>query len=122
MENTKKRYSVTVAGVPLNIITDESEEFLKKTADELSTNIKAITSHSFCVAKMDAAILCALDAMGEADKAAAKIRELESELDVLRFDLENLRIELEAAREKSASDANEKRKNIESFLDRRVNG
>ena len=113
MSNTKTRYSVTVAGVPLSILTDESEEFLTRTADDLSAQIKMITSHSFCISKLDAAILCALDALGEKAKVDAKVRELEAELSVLRMEAENT----------SKSDsANENKKNMESFLERKING
>ena len=126
MENsTKKRYSVTVAGVPLNLITDESEEFLAKLADNLSSQINAITNQSFCVSKLDAAILCALDAMGEGDKAAAKVRTLEAQISVLQMDLQSIREELDSLRDDNAPSkplpdkrtSEEKVKDLEKFLD-----
>lgn len=92
---TKKRFSVTVSGVPLTIITEESAEFVGKTADVLTGRINMITNHSFCVSKLDAAILCALDAIGECDKMSAKIKSLEAELSVLRLDAQNMRDELD---------------------------
>lgn len=126
MENsTKKRYSVTVSGVPLNLITDESEEFLAKLADNLSSQINAITNQSFCVSKLDAAILCALDAMGEGDKAAAKVRTLEAQISVLQMDLQSIREELDSLRDDNAPSkpmpdkrtSEEKVKDLEKFLD-----
>ncbi len=92
--NTKKRYSVTVSGVPLTLITGESAEFVNKMTDKLTGQINAITNHSFCVSKLDAAILCALDAIGECDKMFAKIKSLQAELSVLRLDAQNMRDEL----------------------------
>ena len=122
--NTKKRYSVTVSGIQLNLITEESEDFLQNLADRLSENINAITSHSYSVSKIDAAILCALDAMGEADKSTAKAAELESELSVLRLDVQNLREELDRIRDNRAPSkpmpdtrtSDEKVKELEKFL------
>lgn len=123
--NTKKRYSVTVAGVPLTLITDESEEFLNKLADSLSAQINAITNRTFCVSKLDAAILCALDAMGEGDKAAAKVRTLEAQISVLQMDLQSLREELDGMRDGNAPSkpipdnrtSEEKVRDLEKFLD-----
>ena len=126
--NEKKRYSVSVAGVPLNIITDESKDFLDSTAEELSAEIKAITSHSFTISKLDAAILCALDAKGEVAKSASRIRELEAQLTVLEMDMQSLREQHDALLDRcspskpfSPSEAEEKRRSIEQFLDRKVN-
>lgn len=125
--NTKKRYSINVAGIPLNLVTEESEEFLTKIAGTLSDEISAITSRSFCVSKMDAAILCALDALGESDKATAKARELEAELAVVRMDLENMREELDSLRDRTAPSkpvadnrtSDEKVRDLEKFLDKK---
>ncbi len=124
MDNyTKKRYSVTVAGVSLNILTEESEDFVRKTADELSAEIRMITNHVFNASKLDAAILCALDAKGEAAKAESRLAELQAKLDVMELDAQNMRVELDALRDRCApSKPNENLKSIESFLERKVNG
>lgn len=125
--NTKKRYSVNIAGIPLNIITEESEDLVNKTAQELSARIRAITNHSFCVSKLDAAILCALDSLAEANKSGCKVRALEAQLAVLEMDMENLRTELDDLKDKTAPSKpfeqnGEKIKSIENFLDRKING
>ena len=127
--NMKKRYSVTVAGIELNLLTEESEDFLRKTADGLSSRIKEITRASFSVSKLDAAILCALDSLGEAEKSAEKIRSLEAEIAVLEMDTQNMREELDSLRDRFSpskpldrTGVDDKRKNIESFLDKKING
>ena len=123
--NTKKRYSVTVAGVTLSLITEESREFLSGIADSLTEQIGAIMNHSFCVSKIDAAILCALDALGEATKANEKVRRLEAELAALGADSQSMREELDSIRDsrapsKPAPDSrtsDEKVRDLEKFLD-----
>ena len=129
MGNSKNHFSVEVCGVPLNIVTDESEEFLFETAEKLSDQISYITKNMFCVSKLDAAILCALDSMGEADKAKEQIRTLEAKLSVLEMDLANLREETDSLRDRVSPskpndyvEANDKMKSLESFLGGRING
>lgn len=124
MDNiTKKRYSVTVSGVPLTIITEESAEFVNKIADTLTSRINLITNHSFCVSKLDAAILCALDAIGEADKNDAKLKALEAELSLLRLDAQDMREQLDRLSDNKAPSkpldnrtSEEKVKDLENFL------
>ena len=47
--NAKKRISLDIAGVSLNIVTDESEEFVQKIAETLSSRINRMRSSSFMI-------------------------------------------------------------------------
>ena len=130
MENsTKKHLSVEVCGIALNIVTDETKEFLEKTAQNLSEQINMITSANFCVTKLDAAILCALDSLGEMTKASEKIRELEARLSVLEIEADSLRAEKDSLKDSIApskpgdySSNQEKIKSLENFLNNKING
>lgn len=130
MENsTKNHLSVEVSGIALNIVTEESKEFLDETARKLSDQIDMITARNFCVTKLDAAILCALDALGEADKAAEKIRSLEARLSVLEIEADSLRAEKDSLKDSAApskprdyTENREKMRSLEDFLNSKING
>jgi len=107
MAINKNRYTVSVAGIPLSLVTAEEKDFLQALAARLSDEIAAITSHSYYTTKLDAALLCALDAMGEKQKADERIRALEAAL---------------AERGEAVHENAEKLKSLERFLDSKVNG
>lgn len=120
----RRRISVNVAGVSLSLITEESDAFVKRLSESLSKQINAVTSHTFCVSKLDAAILCALDAMGEADKAAAKIKSLEGQIAKMEHEAQNMRDQMETLGNLTAPSkpldtrtSEEKVRDLEKFLD-----
>ena len=94
--NTKKRVPLDIAGTPITIVTDEPEEFVKLLAAQLDRRISALTKNSFRISQLDAALLCALDAMGDKFKSEKRIRTLEAQAQVYEVELENLRAEIDA--------------------------
>ena len=65
----KQVFRVTVAGLPLNIVTNEEEAYLLSLTDKLSRTISDIVLNNKSASKIDAALLCALDGMDRALKA-----------------------------------------------------
>ena len=105
--NTKKRISLDIAGVSLNIVTDESEEFVKKIADTLNDRINRMRRNSFQISVLDAALLCAIENVSERLTAEKQIRSLQAQLNLCEMNIRNLRDENNALREdakKAAAD------------------
>ncbi|MCI8331654.1 MAG: cell division protein ZapA [Clostridiales bacterium] len=75
----KQVFRVTVAGLPLNIVTDEEEEYLLSLTDKLSRVINDIVLNNKSASKIDAALLCALDGMDQAHKLTAEVDALKEE-------------------------------------------
>lgn len=100
MENNnvqKQKYCIEIADVPLTILSDESEEFVRETVRILDTQIRDLTVHNKRCAKIDAAILCALDSLGEKLKLEKKLRNLQAQIDLYEANLRRLRTESAAA-------------------------
>lgn len=108
--NAKKRLTLDIAGVSLNIVTDENEEFVQKIAENLSTRINKMRKNSFTISVLDAALLCAIENVGEKLTAEKQIRSLEAQLSLCEMNMRNLRDEIAALKEnaKKASAAKEK--------------
>lgn len=103
MENgTKKKYTVDIAGNPLTIVSDEPETFVKTVSTKLSDKMKGLVKSSFRITQLDAALLCALDFLGEKLKADKKIRTLEAQMELYEANIKNLREELEKYRNAEA--------------------
>ena len=97
MENNKKKITVEIIGDSLTLITDESDDFVKDVAMRLNRRMYDLTRNNFRITKYDAALLCALDAMGEKLKGEKRIRTLESQLSVSAIEIKKLQEQLEAA-------------------------
>ncbi len=99
--NTKKRISLDIAGISLNIVTDESEEFVKKIADTLNDRINRMRKSSFQISVLDAALLCAIENVSDRLTAEKHIRSLEAQLSLCEMNIRNLRDENNALREEA---------------------
>ena len=96
MENNnvqKQKYCIEIADVQLTILSDESEEFVRDTVKILDTQIRDLTVLNKRCAKIDAAILCALDSLGEKIKLEKKLRNLQAQIDLYEANLRRLRTE-----------------------------
>ena len=96
MENSniqKQKYCIEIADVQLTILSDESEEFVRETVKTLDTQIRELTVQNKRCAKIDAAILCALDSLGEKIKLEKKLRNLQAQIDLYEANLRRLRTE-----------------------------
>ena len=99
--NAKKRISLDIAGVSLNIVTDESEEFVQKIAETLSSRINRMRSSSFQISVLDAALLCAIENVSERLTAEKQIRSLQAQLNLCEMNIRNLRDENNTLREEA---------------------
>lgn len=99
MEKTQKRkITVDIAGVTLTLITDECDSFVDAVVSQVNERM-ASASHSIrSSSRMDAALLCAIDACGEKLRAEKRIRNLEAQISLYEVDLRTAREELAAAR------------------------
>ncbi|MCI8590187.1 MAG: cell division protein ZapA [Clostridiales bacterium] len=75
----KQVFRVTVAGLPLNIVTDEEEDYLLSLTDKLSRIINDIVLNNKSASKIDAALLCALDGMDQTHKLTEQVETLKEE-------------------------------------------
>ncbi len=98
----KQKYEIEIADVQLSILTDESEEFVKDIVSRLDTLIRTLTVQNKRCAKIDAALLCALDALGEKVKLEKKIKNLETQISLYEANLRRLRTDDTAAEAKPA--------------------
>lgn len=105
--DTKQKYCIEIADIQLTIISDESEEFVQDTVKTLDARIRDLTVRNKRCAKIDAAILCALDSLGEKLKLEKKVKNLEAQIDLYEANLRRLRGESQApaAAEKPAEAA-----------------
>ncbi len=89
----KKKYSVKIADVDMNIITDEREDIVMRLVGLLDSEIKGITSQSRNYSKIDAAILVALDHASNRLKAEKRVRNLEAQIALYDANLRRMREE-----------------------------
>ena len=101
MEKTQKRkITVDIAGLPLTLITDECDSFVDAVVSQVNERM-ASASHSIrSSSRMDAALLCAIDACGEKLRADKRIRNLEAQISLYEVDLRTAREELAALQKK----------------------
>lgn len=76
--NEKKRYSLVIADMEINIISDAKPEEVDKIVGILDRKMREINLKSRCCSKTEAALLCALDFCADRLSAADQIAELET--------------------------------------------
>ena len=91
----KKKYSVKIADVDMNIITDEREDIVMRLVSLLDSEIKGITAQSRNYSKIDAAILVALDHASNRLKAEKRVRNLEAQIALYQVNVNRLKRENE---------------------------
>ena len=89
----KQKYNLEIAGIQLSILSDEPEDFVKELVTKLDTQITDLTVHNKRCAKIDAAILIALDALGEKIKLEKKLKNLEAQVALYEANLRRQRAE-----------------------------
>lgn len=109
MENTtKKRVILQINGNTLSLVTDEPEEFVTMIGKMLDNRVTALSKNNFRISTTDAALLCAVEALGDKLKAERRIRSLEAQLDLYKVNMSNLQAELDALKQADDSDTSEK--------------
>lgn len=145
-QNTKRKIAVEIAGVSLTLVTDENGAFVDNVVAQVNEKMEAILAGGIRTgtSTLDAALLCAIDSVGERLKAEKRVRNLEAQLSLYEVNVRNLKEELEklqqapAEEEKKDSDgferlsqtlragggdsAEDKIRTLERYLDSKKNG
>ena len=98
-----QRYTITLAGMPMNIMTDESPEAVEAIVGIIDRRMREINLKSNRCSKTEAALLCALDYCSDKIKSQRKVKKLEAmiaEYELKISELEEEISELEAKLEK----------------------
>jgi cell division protein ZapA (FtsZ GTPase activity inhibitor) len=98
-----QRYTITLAGMPMNIMTDESPEAVEAIVGIIDRRMREINLKSNRCSKTEAALLCALDYCSDKIKSQRKVKKLESmiaEYELKVAELEEEIAELEAKLDK----------------------
>lgn len=80
----KERLTLVVAGVRINIITDNDPEYVKSLGRLLERRVSDLVISSSTRQKNEALLLCALDYLDERNKLAKENEELKAELAKLK--------------------------------------
>lgn len=94
----KQKYSITIADVQMNVITDESPEAVEALVGLVDRKMKEILGPNRSCPKSEAALLCALDYCSERIKSQRKVKALETKLAFTETALEELETENEELR------------------------
>jgi hypothetical protein len=108
-QKTKRKITVEIAGVNLTLVTDENSVFVDSVVAQVNERMEAILAGSLRTGTctMDAALLCAIDSVGERLKAEKRIRNLEAQLSLYEVNVRNLTEELEKLRSQPAEEKKE---------------
>ena len=75
-----QKYTITVAGIQMNVITEESPESVEALVGIIDRRIREIHLQSNRCSKTEAALLCALDYCSDKIKAQRKVKRLEAQI------------------------------------------
>ena len=93
-----QKYTITVADVEMNVISDESAEAVEALVGIVDRKMREISLMSKRCSKSEAALLCALDYCSDKIKAQRKVKALESKLALTEATLEEIEAENEELR------------------------
>ena len=94
----KQKYTITVADVEMNVVSDESAEAVEALVGIVDRKMREISLMSKRCSKSEAALLCALDYCSDKIKAQRKLKALESKLALTEAAVEELEAENEELR------------------------
>ena len=93
----KQKYTLTIADMEVNVITDENEDTVNYIVGMLDRKMREIILKSRRCSKNEAALLCALDFCADKVKTKEMLEELESDLDAAESELKIVNERLENA-------------------------
>ena len=94
----KQRYTITIADIEMNVVSDESPEAVEALVGIVDRKMREIALMSKRCSKSEAALLCALDYCSDKIKAQRKVKALESKLALTEAAVEELEAENEELR------------------------
>jgi len=103
-QNTKRKIAVEIAGVSLTLVTDENGAFVDNVVAQVNEKMDAILAGGIRTgtSTLDAALLCAIDSVGERLKAEKRMRNLEAQLSLYEVNVRNLKEELDKLQQSPA--------------------
>lgn len=91
----KNRYTVSIAGIKLTLLSDEPQETVNSIAKQLDTRMSEMMKANIRISNLDAAMLCSIDYLSLLLKSAKYCRDCEAKINVQENTIERLRTELE---------------------------
>ena len=102
----KQKYTIRIADVEMNVITEESPEAVEALVSIVDRKMREIEGASKRCTKSEAALLCALDYCSEKIKAQRKVKALETKIAFAETALDELQAENEELRRELAAKGN----------------
>ena len=86
----KERYTIAISGMELNLLSDESEEYVLGLAKLIDQKISKIVLGNRHCNKTEAALVCAMDALDDKIKLNLELENTKEELEEARRDNQRL--------------------------------
>ena len=91
----KQKYTITIAETEMNVVTDESPEFVDEIVGILDRKMREINTACRRCSKTEAALLCALDYCSDKIKMQKKVRTFDAEMALKNAEINRMRAENE---------------------------
>ena len=99
----KQKYTITIADVEMNVVSDESPEAVEALVGLVDRKMREICDASRRCSKTEAALLCALDYCADKVKMQRKAKKLEAMVAQQSIEIEELNAEIAALKTQLAN-------------------